>query len=135
MFRTMKYSCRSIAILLLVQAIVVSLAAPSVEAKDGDVRRRVSCSRSATIDLKASPENGRIEVEAEVDEARPGHRWRVVLKKNGGVFFRGVRTVNLAGNIEVRRLTNNGPGAERIVANARNLNTGERCNVAVRFTS
>lgn len=106
----------------------------SAQAKDGDIIKRASCSRRAEIKLKASPENGRIEVEAEIDEATPGNRWNVVLKKNSSTLFRGTRTVNRAGNIEVRRVTSNGAGAERISAIARNLSTGERCRVALRVT-
>lgn len=112
--------------------ISTSLIPFSAQAKDGDVIRRVSCSRTAEIKLKASPENGRIEVEAEIDEAVPGQQWAVVLKRNTATIFRGTRTVNRLGNIEIRTLTSNGPGVETISASARNLTTRETCNVSIR---
>ncbi|NJN23476.1 MAG: hypothetical protein HC810_02540 [Acaryochloridaceae cyanobacterium RL_2_7] len=106
----------------------------AAQAKDGDVIQRVSCSQRSEIKLKASPENGRIEVEAEIDDSVPGQRWRLVMKKNSQTIFNGVRQVNSLGNVEVRVLTPNGAGVENIVANARNLNTGEQCNVSVRYS-
>lgn len=63
---------------LLGSVIVASalVAAPlDVSAKDGDVTRRGSCTARSDWKLKLSPENGRIEVEFEVDqtvEARTG---------------------------------------------------------------
>lgn len=130
--KTLQWSCLSLA---LASTFTLSFLPLSAHAKDGDVIRRVICTGQAEIKLKASPENGRIEVEAEIDEAVPGQRWNLVLKSNSSVIFRGDRTVNRFGNIEVRQLTNNGAGPERISAAARNLQTGERCNVAVTFSA
>jgi hypothetical protein len=105
-----------------------------VAAKDGDVVRRGSCSARSDWKLKLSPENGRIEVEFEVDQNRNGQRWNVQLKRNGNVFWRGSRTTRPpSGSFEVRRLTANGPGVETIVARAKNPRTGEVCRGVARF--
>ena len=111
------------------------VAAPiTASAKDGDVIRRGSCTASTDWKLKLSPENGRIEVEFEVDQNRNGQRWNVKLKRNGNVFWRGSRTTRPpSGSFEVRRLTRNGPGIERIVARAKNPRTGEVCRGVARF--
>lgn len=101
--------------------------------KDGDVIRRSNCSGPAKSKLKASPENGRIEVEYEVDNATRGQRWVIVLKKGRRTILQRTKTVNSAGEIRVRKVTSNGSGSERISALARNLNTGERCSVTLRF--
>ena len=62
--------------------IAAAVALPSVAAaKSGDVRRAGTCNTSATSKLKLSPENGRIEVEFEVDQNRRGVRWRVVVTR------------------------------------------------------
>lgn len=102
-------------------------------AKDGDVIKRSNCPNPGKSKLKASPENGRIEVEYEIDNAVPGQRWRIILKKGNRRIFKAIRTVNGAQEINVRKVTSNGPGSERIRARAVNLNTGERCNIALRF--
>jgi hypothetical protein len=109
------------------------LAAPA-GAKDGDVIRRGSCSGATDWKLKLSPENGRIEVEFEVDQNRNGRRWRVTLKREGDRFFRGIRTTQPpSGSFEVRRVATNGPGADWFVAKARNLRSGEFCRGTARF--
>ena len=113
------------------------VAAPvTTNAKDGDIIRRGDCTARSDWKLGLSPENGRIEVEFEVDQNRNGQRWNVKLKRNGNVFWRGTRTTRApSGSFEVRRLTRNGPGTEKIVARARNPRTGEVCRGVVRFTS
>ena len=111
------------------------VAAPmTVSAKDGDVIRRGDCTARSDWKLKLSPENGRIEVEFEVDQNRNGQRWNIRMKRNGKVFWRGARTTRApSGSFEVRRLTRNGAGAERIVVRARNARTGEVCRGVARF--
>jgi hypothetical protein len=113
------------------------MAAPlATSAKDGDIIRTGACTMSSDWKLKLSPENGRIEVEFEVDQNRNGQKWNVKLKRNGNVFWRGARfTQPPSGSFEVRKLTRDGAGTERIVARARNASTGEICRGVARFTS
>ena len=97
-------------------------------AKDGDVIRTGSCSGNSDWKLKLSPENGRIEVEFEVDSNINGQTWNVKLKKNGNVFFRGQRTtVAPSGSFEVNRVTSNPAGTDSFVGRATNPQTGEVC--------
>jgi hypothetical protein len=124
----------------LVTSVLVAttlLAAPlTTTAKDGDVIRRGACTMDSSWKLKLSPENGRIEVEFEVDQNRNGQKWFVKLKRNGSVFWRGSRlTQPPSGSFEVRKLTRNGAGTETIVAKARNARTGEVCRGVARFTA
>jgi hypothetical protein len=101
--------------------------APAV-AGDDDVRRSGSCSRNTNWKLKLSPENGGIEVEYEVDQNVNGSTWRVTLKHDGDRFFRGRRTTQPpSGSFEVRRVTGDRRGTDRITARARNLSTDELC--------
>jgi hypothetical protein len=111
------------------------VAAPmSVAAKDGDVIRRGSCSARSDWKLKLSPENGRIEVEFEVDQNRNGQTWSVRMKRGDRVFWRGQRTTRPpSGSFEARRLTHNGAGADRIVVRARNPRSGEICRGVATF--
>ena len=115
----------AVAGMLAVGALAVG---PVAMAKDGDVIRRGSCSGAADWKLKLSPENGRIEVEFEVDQNRNGQDWRVQLYRNGNRFFNGIRTTHApSGSFEVRQVTGNRPGTDRFVATARNLNSGQTC--------
>ena len=105
-------------------------------AKDGDVIRRGSCTVSSDWKLKLSRENGRIEVEFEVDQNRNGRTWNVSLKRNGQRFWRGQRTTRPpSGSFEVRRLTRNGAGRDRIVARATDPRSGEVCRGVATFAA
>ena len=68
------------------------MGATTAFAKDGDVIRRGSCSGATDWKLKLSPENGKIEVEYEVDSNKVGQTWRVRLFHDGNRFFAGTRT-------------------------------------------
>jgi hypothetical protein len=113
------------------------VAAPiTASAEDGDIIRRGDCTARSDWKLKLSPEDGRIEVEFEVDQNRNGQSWNVKVKRNGNVIWRGSRTTQApSGSFEVRRLARNGAGTETIVARARNPRTGEVCRGVARFRS
>ena len=118
---------------LLTATVLLAAAAPAA-AKDDDreVIRRGGCSGASDWKLKAKNDDGRIEVEFEVDQNRSGHRWRVVLRRDGNRFFRGIRTTRPpSGSFEVERHTRNPAGRDRIVGRAVNLRTGEVCRGAL----
>jgi hypothetical protein len=126
---------RATALISSVLIATTLVAAPmTASAKDGDIIRRGDCTARSDWKLKLSPENGRIEVEFEVDQNRNGQRWNIKMKRNGNVFWRGSRTTRPpSGSFEVRRLARNGAGTEKIVVRARNPRTGEVCRGVARF--
>ncbi len=114
-------------------ALTLSLSAPAL-ANDADVIKRGSCTGASDWKLKASPENGRIEVEGEVDSNVNGQTWRWRLRHNGHLSARGVAvTKPPSGSFDVRRLMVNAPGTDRVVWRARNPQTGEVCRGSLRF--
>jgi hypothetical protein len=113
---------------VLTAPVVATLAAAPALANDGDVIRRGSCSGSTAWKLKASPEDGRIEVEAEVDSNHDGQSWRWRLRHNGSLSARGTATTSgPSGSFEVRRVVVDAAGTDRLVFRARNPQTGEVC--------
>ena len=103
-------------------------------ANDGDVIRRGGCSGASDWKLKASPENGRIEVEAEVDSNRNGQTWNWRLKHNGVVRATGQATTKApSGSFEVRRVLRNRAGTDTFVFRAVNPRTDEVCRGRVAF--
>lgn len=119
--------------LALSGALTLSLSAPAL-ANDADVIKRGSCTGASDWKLKASPENGRIEVEGEVDSNVNGQTWRWRLRHNGHLSARGVAvTKPPSGSFDVRRLMVNAPGTDRVVWRARNPQTGEVCRGSLRF--
>jgi hypothetical protein len=103
-------------------------------ANDDDVIRRGACSGSTDWKLKASPEDGRIEVEGEVDSNRNGQLWRWRILHDGDVSAKGKKTTKPpSGSFEVRRLLVDFRGDDVIGFRARNPNTGEVCRGRLTF--
>ena len=106
---------------------VVALVAPAT-AGDRDVVREGPCSGTADWKLKLSPEDGRIEVEYEVDSNVNGQTWRVRLFKDGDRIFRGTRqTHGPSGSFELRVVTSNPAGPDTFRARAVNTASGQTC--------
>ena len=82
-----------VATLALGALLVAGSALPSL-AGNNDVIRRGACSGVSDWKLKLSPENGRIEVEYEVDQNRTGDAWRVRIRHDGDLVFAGTRTTH-----------------------------------------
>lgn len=114
-------------------AILLVPAAPAM-AKDGDVVRRGSCAGGGTWKLKASPEDGRIEVEGEIDSNRNGQTWRWVMRHDGRQVATGLRKTRApSGSFEVRRVLGNSRGTDTFVFRARRVGTQQVCQGVVRF--
>jgi hypothetical protein len=120
-------------IVAVTSVLVVGTAVPAI-ANDDDVINRGGCSGSSDWKLKASPENGRIEVEGEVDSNRKGQTWRWRMLHNGKVSAKGrATTKGPSGSFERRRTMVNASGADRIGWRARNPQTGEKCRGNLKF--
>jgi len=116
-----------VAALVLGAVLVGGSALPSL-ARAGDVIRRGACSGASDWKLKLSAENGRIEVDYEVDQNRVGDTWRVRIRHDGDLVFAGRRTTKApSGSFEVRILQNNRVGDDIFRGRAVNLRTGEVC--------
>ena len=95
---------------------------------DREVRTSGHCSAATVWKLKAKHDDGRIEVEVEVDSNRNGQRWSVAIADNGVRVFTGARTTHApSGSFEVERRIADRSGTDRITVLARNAATGERC--------
>jgi hypothetical protein len=113
---------------------VVMAAAPIASASDEDVIRRGECSGRSDWKLKVGPEDGRLEVEFEVDSNVNGQTWRVRIFQDGDRIFRGRReTRGPSGSVEVELRTRNRAGTDRFRARAVNLATDEVCVGRVSF--
>jgi hypothetical protein len=111
------------------------LAAPATFAKGGaDVIERGSCTGATDWKLKVSKDDGRIEVEFEVDQNRNGRTWDVALKQDGATFWSGMRTTRApSGSFEVRKLATDRAGVHTFVGRAVNPATGEVCRGSARI--
>ena len=102
----------SVGIVAALSGLVLALtAAPFAVAKDGDKLVRGTCTGPSTSKLKLSNEDGRIEVEFEVDQNRNGVRWDVAIFRNGNRIAKMTRvTRGPSGSFEARIVAANGAG-------------------------
>ncbi|HXF98876.1 MAG TPA: hypothetical protein VNJ46_09725 [Gaiellaceae bacterium] len=109
------------------------LLAPAASGRDDDVLVRGVCTQASTAKLKLSEEDGRIEVELEIDQNRNGVRWTVVLRRGARVLARATRVTRPpSGSFELRRVVANLPGPDRLSARATSR-SGEVCRAAAVF--
>ena len=124
---------RIILMSLLVLGALGATVAPAA-ANDADVIRTGSCTGASDWKLKLSPENGKIEVEFEVDQNRNDRLWRVKIKQDGIKVWSGLRYTRApSGSFEVRIVRPNTAGTDTFVGRAVNLNSGEVCRGVARF--
>jgi hypothetical protein len=106
--------------------VLLALGSPAL-AKDGDVLVRGTCSGLSASKLKLSEEDGRIEVEFEVDQNRNGVSWTVVLTRDGSRVAQLTRVTRApSGSFEARRVIANTAGADVVRATAQRR--GESCS-------
>jgi hypothetical protein len=114
-----------------VTALILPAASP---ASDDDIRRGGECTGGSSSKIKVKPDDGRLEVEFEVDQNRNGVKWKVRIKDNSDVVFRGsARTHAPSGSFSIERRIANRPGTDAITGIARNKRSGERCAAKVRI--
>jgi hypothetical protein len=117
------------ALALSVLALPVAMGAPaSARGGGNDVRAHGGCSGSAVWKLKAKPDNGRIELEAEVDSNHKGQVWDWRIKHNGSVSAKGsATTAGASGSFTVQRRMANLAGTDHVTFRAVRRATGEVC--------
>jgi hypothetical protein len=116
-------SRRSLGVLALGASLIIpmAVAAPAM-AKDGHgggggaaVTARGACPGADGWKLKAKHDDGRLEVEFEVDTDVAGQVWNIALTDNGSSIFKGLRTTALGG-LEVEVHSTDRAGADLIHA-------------------
>jgi hypothetical protein len=118
----------------LVAAFVLLVPAGIAVAGQNDVIREGSCGNASDWKVKVSPENGRLEVEFEVDQNVSGDRWRVRIRHDGDLVFRGTRmTHGASGSFTVRIVEDDTAGSDVFRARARNQSTDEVCAGSATF--
>lgn len=111
----MKNVSARLAIVALLATSIPALTAPAHADDDDDnrIERSGSCSNGAEWKIKAKANDGRIEVEAEIDTNTAGESWGWVLKHNGSVAERGTsRTTARSGSFAVERKIANAAGVD-----------------------
>ncbi|GAA1476550.1 hypothetical protein GCM10009623_09960 [Nocardioides aestuarii] len=97
-------------------------------AGDDEQIKRGSCSANADWKLKVKTDNGRLEVEGEVDSNVNGQTWRWSLRHDGRLVDRGRKQTQApSGSFDVTRRVDNHSGSDKIRFRAVNPDTDEVC--------
>ena len=99
---------------------------------DDRVIRTGGCSGGAHWKLKVKTDDGRLEVEGEIDSDVAGQQWRWTLRHNGSVSDRGTGTTSgRSGSFEVERRMVNLAGTDAITFRA--VRDGQVCRGVVNY--
>ncbi|QIK65550.1 hypothetical protein G7072_03655 [Nocardioides sp. HDW12B] len=85
----------------------------------------------ARIELSVEKDDGRFEVEADVDNALRGSQWRVTLLQDGNRYFTDVRTADNEGDVSVDRNRPNTAGKDVFTFRANKVGTGGSCVITI----
>jgi hypothetical protein len=106
----------------------LAVTAPALASGGDAVRTHGGCDGSPTWKLKAKHDDGRIEVEAEVDSNRSGQVWDWVFKHDGSVSSRGsAKTAGTSGSFSVQRRMTDLAGTDHFIFRAVRRSTGQVC--------
>jgi hypothetical protein len=127
-------SLRRLTVTTLAVAFATLTVAAPVFAKDSARIVSVDCSGSTNAKLKVAPDDGRLQVEWEVDSNRVGQTWSVRLTDQGVTVFKSTRITRApSGSFGVERRITDRAGTDRIVATAYNGRTREVCRATLRY--
>ena len=103
----------------LTASLVVAATPAFASGGGGGVRSSGACTNGGHFELKAKHDDGRIEVEYEVDSNRAGQVWAVRITDNGAVVVsRHATTAGPSGSFTVRKVIANRSGPDKIHARA-----------------
>jgi hypothetical protein len=117
-------------LLMTAAVITVSLTAPVLAAATpafasggggggGGVSASGACTNGGHFKLKAKHDDGKIEMEYEVDSNRAGQVWAVRITDNGAaVVSRHATTAGPSGSFTIRKVISDRPGTDKIRARA-----------------
>jgi len=99
---------------------------------DDRVIKTGTCSDGARWKLKVKTDDGRLEVEGEVDSNRSGQSWSWKIKDNGSVAAKGSATTGgSSGSFNVERKIADQSGTDNVVFVA--TRAGEKCKGTIPF--
>ena len=120
---------KTIAAAFAVAAALGATTAQAATAKNGDgVRVAGTCSDTSASNLKVKRDNGRLQVEFEVDQNHGGVPWTIELRKDGRLVFEGTRmTAAPSGSFSLHRHM----GGAKGLIKARATRNGETCSATI----
>ncbi|PJJ47833.1 hypothetical protein CLV56_4092 [Mumia flava] len=94
---------------LLAAPLTVLTAAPASADAERDREFRVA---GAEVDFSVEKDDGRFEIDVDLDDARPGSRWKIVLRHDGKRFHKRVHRADRDGDIDIDKVRRNTAGKD-----------------------
>ncbi|MDN4162976.1 hypothetical protein [Nocardioides abyssi] len=79
---------------------------------DGPEKERSFRLAGAEVDFKVEKDDGRFEVDVDIDDAKQGSKWRVVLRHDGKVFHNKVHRADGEGDVDIDKRRGDTKGAD-----------------------
>lgn len=111
----------------LIGAPLTLAAAPAYA--DGPEKDREFRVAGAEVDFSVEKDDGRFEVEADIDDAEPGSRWRVILKHDGNRFHKKVHRADSDGDIDIDKTRRDTKGKDVFKVKVKKLGGGSKSRV------
>ncbi|MDP9820341.1 hypothetical protein [Nocardioides massiliensis] len=108
--RNLRKTTAAIATAALVATPLTLLTATPASAADREFRYA-----GADVEFDVEKDDGRFEIDVDVDDAKPGSRWRVVLLHDGKRFHNRVHRADSDGEFDIDRKRSNTKGKDRFV--------------------
>lgn len=122
-----KYALVTAGITTAIAVPAALLVAPAAQA---DVDRSGRCA-GAQFELSVDKERRGFEVEADIDDARPGSTWRIVLRHEGKVVTNVVRKADYEGDLGVDRFRPNTAGKDTFRLTVSEARSGKVCSTRI----
>jgi hypothetical protein len=117
------------AVLMLTES-ADGLAGPFARGAD-DLERTVQCG-NAHVELSVDRERTGFEVDGDVDNARPGSRWKVVIRHDGDKVLARTLTADGEGDLDVETRRPDSAGDDVFKLKVKNLASDRVCTVTVK---
>ena len=122
-------TCLAVAVPL---GLAMTVLPASPAAADDAVLRQGTCSGAADVKIKAKHDDGRLEVEGEVDQNRRGQTWRWTITDNRKLVASGTSTTaGPSGSFSVERRVANRAGSDTLRFRAVHTGSGQVCRAKV----
>ncbi len=98
---------------------------------DDDLERNARCG-DARVELSVDRENQGFEVDGDVDDAKPGSSWKVVIRHDGDKVLARTLKADAEGDLDVDTLRPNTAGNDVFTLRVKNLSAGSQaCKLTV----
>ena len=87
----------------------------------------------AEVDFEVEKDDGRFEVEVDIDDAKPGTRWRVVLRHDGKKFHNRVHRADREGDVEIDKNRRNTAGKDVVKVKVKKVGTKRAATRTIRM--